>query len=447
MELTGWPLMAVAIGLLIAAPLATCLLWTRVRGPRAMRTGARVGMILTCQLAAILVAGLVVNGKYALYGSWDDLLGRTGNAGVIVAANAPQPQGLGGRGYTVSHEQVGHQPFTHAGDTLTTTLDGARSHLAGQVYVWLPPQYDEPAYAHTDFPVIELFQGTPGAPDAWFAGLRVDQFLAARLAGGHAKPYILVAPDINLVRGHDAACSNIPHGPQVATWLTEDVRTMMSGNFRVERNRGGWAAMGYSEGGYCAEKLPLQYPGMFRAGVALSGYDYADGDLLPAAGGKAALRANDPYLLVQRPIYYQIGFLLAATAQDGTTLPEAYTMQRLALATENKDDSLVDVSVLAKQLGKHNSAIWRGWLPDAFTFLDSQLTGPEQIRPRGSPRRRLGRRRSAPDPRRAREARRRRRPSLRRCRRRRRCHPRPARPCPSPPPPGQRCPAPTADAS
>jgi hypothetical protein len=372
--------MAVAIGLLIGAPLATFLLWTRVRGPRPLRTTARMGMILTCQLAAILVAGLVVNAKFGLYGSWSDLLGRTGDAGVIVPTTAQQPQALGGHGLNVSSERDGRVRFTHSGDKLVTTLDGQRSHLAGEVYVWLPPQYDEPAYAHMDFPVIELFQGTPGTADAWFAGLRVDKFVGSLLATDHSKPFILVAPDINLIKGHDAACSNIPRGPQVATWLVNDVRTMMTDNFRVESNRAGWATMGFSEGGYCAEKLPLQYPGMFRASVALSGYDYADGDLLPKAG-KNALRANDPYLLIKRPIYMPLTFLLAATAQDGTTLPEAYDMQRLAQDERSHDGSLVSIEVLAKKLGKHNTAVWREWLPDAFSFLNEELTGTEPITP------------------------------------------------------------------
>ncbi len=31
-----------------------------------------------------------------------------------------------------------------------------------KVYVWLPPQYDDPRYAQTRFPVLELFPGGAG---------------------------------------------------------------------------------------------------------------------------------------------------------------------------------------------------------------------------------------------------------------------------------------------
>jgi enterochelin esterase-like enzyme len=65
---------------------------------------------------------------------------------------------------------------------------------------------------------------------------------------------------------HDPDCSNIPNGPQVATWLTTDVRNLVQTSFRTSTDRDAWGLMGYSEGGLCASKLALQYPGRVRRG-------------------------------------------------------------------------------------------------------------------------------------------------------------------------------------
>lgn len=361
--------MALAIVMVVVAPLVTFVMWSRIQGPWAARATARLGMIVASQLSAILVAGLVVNDKFQLYGSWNDLLGRTNGASTIIqaAGDAGVP---GGRGDSSQGNVSTTPPFTRWGDEWVTTLAGTHSKLLGDVYVWLPPQYNDPAYQHYDFPVVELFQGTPGTPRAWFATLGAATELESQVTTGKAMPFVLVAPDINLLGGrHNADCSNIPNGPQLATFLTDDVRQLITARFRVTANRAGWGVMGYSEGGYCAAKLLVQYPQDYTAGVAMSADNYASGDLLNKKANKVALLHNNVLWLVQHQKPAPIALLMAASAQDGNTLKEASADQHAAHAPTS-------IEILEKLQGKHNPGVWKSWLPEAFAFLSGHLAGP-----------------------------------------------------------------------
>jgi enterochelin esterase-like enzyme len=360
----GWPLMATAITLLVVAPLATVLLWSRIRGPRLTRAVAKIGMILTCQLAAVLVAGLVVNDKFQLYSSWDDLLGRTGGDTFV------QGDAFGGHGNSAGGG-VNEQRFTRVGDLLKTTLYGPRSQAAGKVYVWLPPQYNEPRYAHQAFPVVELLQGYPSLVTNWFYVLHLDTTARKLMEEGKSTPFILVAPDINLYGGRNADCSNLPNGPQVATFLTADVRQMIEANFRTSTVKSGWGMLGYSEGAYCATKLALQYPQYFAAGVSLSGDTAPSGAMM--GGDRNLINENSADWIIQHEAPPKVALLLAVSRQDGDTAQQA---QRLASLAQLP--TVIDLLIKAK--GGHNDSVWESWLPPALHFLSVYEDGVTPVR-------------------------------------------------------------------
>ncbi|MFD6890910.1 hypothetical protein [Streptomyces sp. NPDC059957] len=45
---------------------------------------------------------------------------------------------------------------------MVTTLAGKKSHFTGKVWLWVPPQYHDPKYAHSGFPVMIALPGGPG---------------------------------------------------------------------------------------------------------------------------------------------------------------------------------------------------------------------------------------------------------------------------------------------
>ena len=357
----------------ITLPVLTVLLWSRVRGPRAVKLGSRLSLILLSQAMAVLLAALWINNTYQLYDSWSDLMGDNGATGSIQTANAQSTaatgtvEAKGSRGADPLPDFKLFGALSKVKDGFVTTVTGPESKVSGIVAVWLPPQYYEAAYAHTKFPVIQLLSGTPGTPQTWLEGMQSPEILSAQVRAEQAHPFVLVSASINVDGRHDPDCSNIPGGPQVATWLTQDVRNLMESSFRVSSNRDSWGLMGYSEGGLCASKLALQYPGQYAAAVSISGDDHPDGDLLKP--GTAAWNENSPIWLLQHGKAQDVSLLLTGTRQDSDVAAEAAAMSAAA-------KSPTTVATLISARGGHNIGVWKSVEPQAFEWFSQKLQAP-----------------------------------------------------------------------
>jgi enterochelin esterase-like enzyme len=369
MGLTSGLFLGVAVGAVVVLPVVAILLWNRLRGPRPVQHGVRLGLIGLCQGAAVLLAGLLINNSFQLYTSWSDLLGRDGSLGRIQAANPVALSQLSvrsakpGADRLLPNAKLFHADGRMAGE-YAAAITGPASKVTGDVLVWLPPQYGQKGYEHVDFPVIQLFSGNPGAPSAWFHGLAGPRFLQQEIDRGAARPMILVSASINVDPPHNPDCSNIPHGPQVATWLAQDVRNLVLSSFRTDTDRSGWGLMGYSEGGLCASKLAIQYPGEYVAAVSMSGDDHPDGDQLKP--GSSAYDLNSPLWLLQHRPAPPVALLLTGTLQDGSTAAEADAMSRAA-----KSPTVVERLIAAR--GGHNVGVWESVEPASFDWLSRHL--------------------------------------------------------------------------
>jgi S-formylglutathione hydrolase FrmB len=350
-SLLGWPLLVVSITLALGGPAACVFFWGRVRGLGALP--ARLSLILVCQITAILAVGVGINDHFQFFASWSDLSGQN-------AVNSPieQPNG-GDQPRSRSLSQRLRNDFRPSGgkDVLEATLVGAKSGIRSKVWVWLPPQYRQ--HPQRRFPVVELFTGFPGTPGAWFHVMQGPKKLEQAVTNGAAQPYILVAPTITVQPGHDTECIDIPRGPKVATWLTDDIRRIVLQNFRALPDRDAWGTMGYSTGGYCAAKLPVQYPRLFRAGVSLAGYFSPSTSALAKLPGE-----NLPVLMRQRRP--GVDLLLAASRQDPGTAAAIQTIVKAA-----QPPTLVYTYLVPH--GGHNTGVWTAMLPKCFQWLTTEL--------------------------------------------------------------------------
>ena len=91
---------------------------------------------------------LVVNRDFVFYASWADLAGSSAPAAKIQTQSLVQPG---------------------QGSLEVLQVHGAASGANAQVLVWRPPQYDQPAYAHTRFPVLMVLPGQPSTPTVMFS--------------------------------------------------------------------------------------------------------------------------------------------------------------------------------------------------------------------------------------------------------------------------------------
>ncbi len=264
------------------------------------------------------------------------------------------------------------------GYTVQLTIDGKLSHLRRTVYVYLPPQYFQKAYAHYRFPAIELYTGFPGEPQDWINVLGVTTTLDTLIGDGLAKPTVLVMPDTNGDRRHMLECLNLPNGPRDGTYLAQDVPDFVSQTIRVQPPGKAWGAAGYSEGGFCAANLALQYRRAFGYAGVLSGY-FSPLDILigeppryvqPFAGDAALRAANTPMdELPLLPSWAAIPqFWLGAGSGDIQDVSAARAFQQLLLPRQPK------VRVVLYPGGGHTMLTWRALVTPMLEWMTPQLT-------------------------------------------------------------------------
>ncbi|MGW4380239.1 alpha/beta hydrolase [Kitasatospora sp. NPDC004531] len=368
MQLTGTPFLILTIILVPISIAVALLLWGRARGPKPVQVLSRIVMLLFCQITAVLTVFVMVNNANLIYGSWDDLLGTGNHVRAVPNVQADTgASGTPGNDAKPQHTKVVQQfkPVGDSkvpGDVQTTDLKGALSGVDGEVLVWLPPQYNDPAYKDKTFPVVELLPGWPGSSKTWFGTLRVSEQLKPMMQSGQVTPFILISPRTNLLGDStDTGCADVPGKVNADTWLSKDVPQMVLDNFRVDPSADRWAVAGYSAGAHCAAKLALEHPDRYRAGISLSGYND------PAAEGQS-LTAKDPHL---REISNPLNILKNAKTPPKTAL----------YVSGNKGDGLEGGEALKaaakapttvtvqETTGAHSSDVWKPMVPGVFTWL------------------------------------------------------------------------------
>ncbi|MEU8965441.1 alpha/beta hydrolase-fold protein [Streptomyces sp. NPDC048491] len=371
MSLTGTPFFVTAIVVAALALLVPLLVWHRVGGPVLVRGAVRLLMVLTAQASAVVVVFVAVNNANGLYDTWGDLLGTEGH---VAAAPNLGADGTGGR--SIAKEPRVRQAFAPVEDAAlgagvqVTHLTGRVSGADGEVYVWLPPQYDDPAYRAKDFPVVELLAGYPGSAKDWFTNLDATEQLRPLMVKGEVKPFILVAPRTSLLAGQDTGCANVPGVVNADSWLSVDVRKMVTDNFRAQTGADGWAVAGISAGAHCSAKLAIEHPDRYRAAVSLSGYNdpAAESDSITAKD-PVLRRETDPLWMLRHAKHPPRTSLLL-TGQQGDGYEDA-----LALREAAKTPTRVWVQ---KTYGGHLNVVWKPLLPEVFRWLSGQVSGVQK---------------------------------------------------------------------
>ncbi|MEU2585198.1 alpha/beta hydrolase-fold protein [Streptomyces avermitilis] len=381
MSLTGTPFLFTAIALVAIAVVLPLALWSRVRGPAVVRAVARVLMLVFAQVTAVTLVFVLVNDANSLYDDWADLLG-TGNH--VRGAADLGSDGTGGIAYRKQPKV--RQAFTQAdgpgmrqaGGVRVTQLTGRVSGVSAEVYVWLPPQYDEPAYRNKTFPVVELLPGYPGSAKAWFGSLKAHEQLLPLMRSGQVAPFILVAPRTNLIAAVDTGCANIPGTVNADSWLSVDVPKMVMDNFRTESAPDGWAVAGYSAGAHCAAKLAVAHPDRYRAAVSMSGYNDPIGERASLAARTVQLRRrNNPYVLLKGyRTPPRVTLYVSGEFGDGGQAGAA--LQSIA-----KPPTTVHVVLMPHSAGGHSMALWRPQVPTVFRWLTAEI-GPGAKGARGA---------------------------------------------------------------
>jgi S-formylglutathione hydrolase FrmB len=259
---------------------------------------------------------------------------------------------------------------TAAGPIMMTTLNGKKSGVSGKVWVWLPPEYNDPKYANYGFPVLTLYAGgQSNGYNTWTDDQLPIQVADEDLAKqGKAHPFIMVMPVQNLVSNESQTldCSDIPGQPKMDTWMSQDVPDFVRANFRTLKSRDGWGLMGASTGAFCSAKLALEHPDQFKAAVPIDGYFNPDSSFWK--GHEADRLANSPDVLVGQG---KADVRMLATA-GGATPDEV----RLVKAWVAKAVAPTRIDYYEQPGGKHLTSHFKKMIPDTLQWLTQNMAGP-----------------------------------------------------------------------
>ncbi|HEX5293982.1 MAG TPA: alpha/beta hydrolase-fold protein [Streptosporangiaceae bacterium] len=405
----------------IAGLAAVVWAWPRAGGHSGRHLAGRAGLLVGSQLLVVTAFLAGLNGYFGFIGSWSQLFGagrqpiaasgpgrasagepassapsfrvtgvQPGPAphGRLLTARTPGPEAGAGRPARTrpgsarpgNGGQRGAPGPAVTGRLVQVSMTGPRTGITVRGdYVYLPPQYFQPAYARARFPVVLALTGYPGSAWTLAARLGLPAEAAGLVAAGRLPPAVYVLMGSGPALPRDTECTNIPAGPQVETFFAQDVPRLIEQHFRVQAGASGWAALGYSTGGYCAAKLAMLNPYQFRSAVSVAGYyvalrDATTGNLY---GGSLAYRhENDLDWRLRHLPAPPVSLLVTSSKVGEDTYPGTLAFLRLARPP-------MRVYSLILPEGGHNYGTWRRELPQCLAWLGPRITPPAQGRDPG----------------------------------------------------------------
>jgi pimeloyl-ACP methyl ester carboxylesterase len=345
-----------SFGLLVLAVLMFLLGWP------ALPTWQRVVSALSVPLMGLLFVALI-NQEYSYYPTISALFGKEAQHPATLAVLA-QAQ--------AEYKRTGQLP-TH-GFTLTLPIPGTESHfVARPATIWIPPIWVKTPTPK--LPVLELLQGTPGAPDDWtragYADVTARTFAEAH--GGVAPILVMADPNGGLLT--DTECVNSTKFGNVETYLTTDVLKFVATTFSARSTPGSAAIGGFSEGGMCALMLAIRHPDVFLTFVDIAGLEGPTvGEVISPGptttqlfdGYVAAYNAHDPVQLLKANKYPKMSGWFEAALSDPGPLQAQTTLVPLATAA--------GIAVCAKSIpGQHDYPFAGQALRDSFEWVVAHL--------------------------------------------------------------------------
>ncbi|MFI9630000.1 alpha/beta hydrolase [Streptomyces sp. NPDC052042] len=371
MGLTSTTLLVTAIALALVSFAATVWFWPRLARRGASVVFGRVGLLLVTQVMLFVSVALAANNSFLFYGSWADLFGQEQEPGVVTDHSI----GSSASGNVVrtgtQHSGVpGALRPTTGGRIDKVVIAGRTSGIESSAYVYLPPEYFRPEYAHRKFPAVVVLTGYPGTAENLLKGLKYPQTAHARVEAGRAQPMILVMLRPTVAPPRDTECVDIKGGPQTETFFAEDLPRAVAEEYRVGTRARNWGIMGNSTGGYCALKIGFHHPDRFAASAGLSAYykaaeDATTGDLFHG-DQRARERADLMWSLDHLP-QPDASFLVTTSRQGEGN----YRSTQRFIA---KVKAPAQVSSIVLDSGGHNFNTWRREIPSALDWMSSRLS-------------------------------------------------------------------------
>jgi hypothetical protein len=365
-SLFSW--LTIVLGLGVVA--LTIWIWPRLASKKIATIASSVGLILLCQVLALLSVGVNFNRSQVFYASWSDLVGGTG--GYTIAATVPVPiPSVSGSQLNLPIGQA-----TSSGGLITDEIvHGTESAATGHIITLLPREFVNAARgkklpaAFPGFHVIEFFPGYPGVPDTWLHALDLVKIIETAQNNHDIGPTIAVIPAITVKPRQDTECLDFAYGPKVETWLTVDVPAYVKSRFAISVPH--WGVTGYSTGGWCAAMIGMLHPDRYVATGVIAGYFRPQIGISVSGSEFNSLQSKYNLLSLAKNHPPATNVMVVTSAQDRAG--RADSLQFIAAARP----PLV-VTQLSLLKGGHNTIVWRGIEPELFKWFGKILDADPQ---------------------------------------------------------------------
>lgn len=242
---------------------------------------------------------------------------------------------------------------------------------ARDVFVWLPPGYDDAANANKSYPVLymqdgqNLFEKIPGLPAEWGA----DETAAKLIEQKKIEPIIIVGIP-NTGAGRMAEYSPVPiidgvapRGREYVEFVVSEVKPRIDRAFRTKPDAENTGVGGASLGGLISLEAATLHPEVFGKVLAES---------TPLTmKNKAAFTHFAAIKNWPKKVYFGMGGKEAGTdpKEDATNAQYVASAQAFGELLKGRGFSTETLKIVVDAEAVHNEEAWARRLPDALTFL------------------------------------------------------------------------------
>ncbi len=153
-----------------------------------------------------------------------------------------------------------------------------------ELYVYLPPSYEESRNGEKSFPVVYCLTGFTGRGKMLLNDSAFSPNLAERMDrlidAGKIRPMIVVMPDCFTYYGGSQYINSTATG-NYEDYLIDEIVPFVDENFRTIADRDSRAVMGKSSGGYGALVNAMRHPDVFGLCASHAGDAYFEHCYLP----------------------------------------------------------------------------------------------------------------------------------------------------------------------
>ena len=272
MGLTDSSLYFSLIALSVGSFIGAIYLWPNLAKRKVAHVLGRIGVLLVTNILIVLTLGISLNNYGGFYTSWSDVFGINNSSTKVEVATLTSnhiPR-------ITTADLKGGEVSPHGTVTIDREVAGSTSYEHGHIWIVLPKsavteiKKSRSSINLSNYRVIQVLPGFPGTPLGWIKRLNTVSNLEAEWNSKKLPASIAILTDTNLLHGYDGECFDTPGGPQIESWLSDDVHQFATQFLGVKAD--GWAIMGTSTGGWCAPMLAIRHPNLFIAGASIAGY-------------------------------------------------------------------------------------------------------------------------------------------------------------------------------